>query len=129
YITGEGNAYAKAWGGSKDLVYDLSEHRNETFKVHLTEKVGNNIWYRGKLDGKTVWVHNSYVMINKPVKTSKLGHLSSGASIYKVAGDDSSAFNSEKYLNAVYYIKSEVTVNGQKYYLISKQPSDKKGVV
>src|SRR5699024_11017347 len=39
----------------------LSKYKGETFKVHLTEKVGNNTWYRGKLDGKTVWLHSNFV--------------------------------------------------------------------
>ena len=62
YIKGTGNAYSKAWGGSKDLVYsDLSQFEGEVFKVNLTEKVGSNTWYRGILNGKTAWIHSSYV--------------------------------------------------------------------
>lgn len=47
-----------AWGGAK----------KSSINVHLTEKVGNNIWYRGTLNGKTVWIHKSYlkyIMLNK----------------------------------------------------------------
>src|SRR5699024_1643717 len=62
YVKGNGNARSKAWGAKKDRVYsDLSKYKGETFKVHLTEKVGNNTWYRGKLDGKTVWLHSNFV--------------------------------------------------------------------
>src|SRR5699024_1802047 len=75
YLTGEGNAYAKAWGGSKDFAYDLSNYRNETFNIHLTETVGNNIWYRGNLGGKTVWVHSAYVMSHDTKDISRLGHI------------------------------------------------------
>ncbi|MFC3018319.1 N-acetylglucosaminidase, partial [Virgibacillus litoralis] len=128
-IKGSGNAYSKAWGGSKDLVYDLSDYKNKEFKVHLTEKVGGNIWYRGNLNGKTVWVHSSYVLKVEKSHTSKLGHIHSGTTIYKSIMDGSTSFSSEKYLNAVYYIKQQAKVGGQTYYLISKQPSRTSGVV
>src|SRR5699024_10478737 len=62
YVKGNGNARSKAWGAKKDHVYsDLSKYAGDTFKVHLTEKVGNNTWYRGKLGGKTVWLHSNFV--------------------------------------------------------------------
>src|SRR5690625_4055662 len=61
YIKGTGKAYDTSWGGNKNLVYNLSQHKNQVFKVHLTEKVGNNTWYRGTLNGKTVWIHASYL--------------------------------------------------------------------
>lgn len=61
-LKGTGKAYTKAWGGNKDLVHsNLTAYKNQKFYVHLTEKVGKNTWYRGKLNGKTVWIHNSYV--------------------------------------------------------------------
>ncbi|AIF45597.1 N-acetylglucosaminidase [Virgibacillus sp. SK37] len=62
YLKGTGSAYSKAWGGVKDLVYsDLTSYQLEEFKVDLTEKIGNNIWYRGVINGKTAWLHSSYV--------------------------------------------------------------------
>src|SRR5699024_5609934 len=76
YVKGNGNARSKAWGAKKDHVYsDLSKYAGETFKVHLTEKVGNNTWYRGKLDGKTVWLHSNFVTHEKEIKTSKLARI------------------------------------------------------
>ncbi|WP_229720414.1 peptidoglycan recognition protein family protein, partial [Oceanobacillus neutriphilus] len=60
-VNGKGNAYSKAWGGSTDLVYNLSSYAGEEFKVNKTEKVGSNIWYRGILDGKQVFIHEAYV--------------------------------------------------------------------
>ncbi|MBP1950588.1 GW dipeptide domain-containing protein [Virgibacillus litoralis] len=128
-IKGSGKAYSKAWGGSKDLVYNLSDYRNKKFNVHLTEKVGSNIWYRGNLDGRTVWMHSSYVTKIKKSNTSKLGHIHSGTTIYKDITDETSSFSSDKYLNAVYYIKQQAEINGQNYYLISKKPSKTSGVV
>lgn len=61
-VKGTGKAYSRAWGGSKDLVYDnLSLYTGELFEVHLTEKVGNNTWYRGNLNGQRVWIHSGYL--------------------------------------------------------------------
>src|SRR5699024_9183493 len=117
YLTGKGKAYAKAWGGPKDLVYeDMSDFAGEAFHVNLTEKVGNNTWYRGDFKGKTIWLHESYVTELKVDKTSKLGHLSKGATIYETSklghlskgatiyetiGDSSTSLSSDDYLNAV----------------------------
>ena len=58
---GRGKAYAKAWGGEKDLVYNLSDYAGEEFTVNKTERVGNNTWYRGHLNGKQVFIHEAYV--------------------------------------------------------------------
>ena len=60
-VKGTGKAYTKAWGGEKDKVYDLKSLKGRMLKVHLTEKVGNNTWYRGVLNGKTVFIHSSYL--------------------------------------------------------------------
>src|SRR5699024_4733063 len=128
-VKGTGKAYRKAWGGSKDLVYNLSDYKNKEFNVHLTETVGSNTWYRGKLDGKTVWMHSSYVTTKQESKTSKLGHLRLGATIYQTIGDESSAIDSAQYLNAVYYIKKQAKVGKTTYYLISTKPSSKKGTI
>src|SRR5690625_1380771 len=131
YVKGTGKAYDTAWGGSKNLVYNLSQHKNQIFKVHLTEKVGNNTWYRGTLNGKTVWIHESYLGSAKESKTSKLGHIRSAkVQIYKTIGDVSTAITAgDKYTHAVYYIKKQATVGGQVYYLISTAPSSTKGVI
>ncbi|HLR65980.1 MAG TPA: GW dipeptide domain-containing protein, partial [Virgibacillus sp.] len=131
YVKGTGKAYDTAWGGNKNLVYNLSKYKNQVFKVHLTEKVGNNTWYRGTLNGKTVWIHESYLGSVKESKTSKLSHIRSAkVQIYKTIGDASTAITAgDKYTHAVYYIKKQAKVNSQVYYLISKSPSSTKGVV
>lgn len=132
YVKGTGSAYSKAWGGSKDLVYkNMSQYTGQAFKVNLTETVGNNTWYRGDLNGKRIWLHSSYVSTTgiEQTATSKLGHLRSGATIYENIGDQSSAFSSSPYSNAVYYIKSQAKLNGVTYYLISTQPSRTNGVI
>src|SRR5699024_1042811 len=80
YLNGKGTGRAKAWGAPKDYIHSsLSEFIGEELQVDLTEKVGNNIWYRGKINGKgeKVWVHSNFVFDaseDKPdtEKTSKL---------------------------------------------------------
>src|SRR5699024_8541961 len=56
---------------NKDLVYKLSTKKGNKFKIHLTEKVGNNTWYRGTLSGKTVWIHSSYLNTVKQTGATK----------------------------------------------------------
>ncbi|GAB4073154.1 autolysin Ami [Barrientosiimonas marina] len=129
YIDGTGSAYTKAWGDSEDHVYDLANRQNDEFNVNLTEKVGSNIWYRGDLDGKTVWLHESKVTTKQTSPTSKLGHLHSGALIYETIGDESTAFSSDDYLNAVYYIKEKASFGNQTYYLISTKASSTRGTI
>ncbi|SDM54904.1 GW dipeptide domain-containing protein [Sediminibacillus halophilus] len=131
YLRGAGKAYSKAWGGSKDIIYsDLSKYKGLEVKVNLTEKVGNNYWYRGILNGKTVWIHTSYLTTREENKTSRIGHLHGNAIIFEDIGNYSTAFNAaDKYTNAVYYIKKQAKVNEQVYYLISKKPSSSSGTV
>lgn len=132
YVKGTGIAYDKAWGGNKNIVYDdLSKLKNEEFKVNLTERVGNNIWYRGTLNGKTAWLHSSYVTTITESSTSRLGHVrSSSVKIYKTLGNSSTAFSAgTQYTNAVYYIKRQAIINGQTYYLLSDLPSSVNGVL
>ncbi|WP_139892146.1 N-acetylglucosaminidase [Bacillus sp. D386] len=132
YIKGTGKAYSKAWGGSKDIVYSsLSSYKNSEFAVNLTEKVGNNTWYRGILGGKTVWIHSSYLAEIVESNTSRLGQmLDSKVKIYKTIGDSSSAFAAgTKYINSVYFIKKQAKIGDQVFYLISTKPSRENGVI
>lgn len=134
YLKGTGSAFSKAWGGSKDLVFgDLTGYKNEEFKVNLTETVGENVWYRGTLDGNTVWLHSAYVTTAQEAEESaisRLGHLRGDAVIYNDLNDlSSSVAASGTYTNAVYYIKKQALLNGQKYYLISQKPSSVNGII
>ncbi|ASN04120.1 GW dipeptide domain-containing protein [Virgibacillus necropolis] len=132
YIKGTGSAYSKAWGGSKDLVYeDMSKYANYKFTVHLTEAVGTNTWYRGQLNGKTIWLHEAYVVTHSQSHTSKLGHIvSSNVKIFTDPYSNSSYKTAEEtYTNQVYYIKEQAVTNGQTYYLISIEPSRTNGVI
>ncbi|PAF23510.1 hypothetical protein CHH49_02830 [Terribacillus saccharophilus] len=130
-IVGTGAAYDKAWGGSKNQVYNLASMKGQIFTSNLSETVGNNTWIRGTLNGKEVWVHSSFVTDKRQESnTSKLGHLRSGARIYV------DAKTSAKYRNAgsndydqVYYIKKQIERDGQLFYLISYAPSRTKDIV
>ncbi|QTY15974.1 peptidoglycan recognition protein family protein [Virgibacillus pantothenticus] len=129
YVKGTGKAYSKAWGGPRDLVYDLSTKKMKEFKVDKTETVGKNTWYRGVLDGKTVFIHSSYVMSKEEKSTSRLGHIKRGAKIYKRPGIETSVFSSNDYLNTVYYIKKQAKLGNKLYYLTSTKPSSTEGII
>lgn len=131
YLTGSGKSYNKAWGGSKNLVSsNLSASRGKTFKVNLTEKVGNNVWYRGTLDGKQMWLHSSYVSTKVESKTSSLGHLRAEALILTAPGVTNGAKKAaDGYTNEVYYIKKQVVFDKKTYYLISYNPSSTTGTL
>src|SRR5699024_4188076 len=123
YVKGNGNARSKAWGAKKDHVYsDLSKYAGETFKVHLTEKVGNNTWYRGKLDGKIVWLHSNFLTKTKESQTSKLARINNGqVNIYESIGGESKKAGST-YTDVTYYVKKQATHGEDTYYLISEKP-------
>ena len=135
YLNGKGSAFSKAWGGSENSVHpNLSLLKGQVFQVNLTEKVGNNIWYHGVIDGKTAWVHEAFVSSESLVSessTSRLGHLdSSSVRIYsdyvnQAAYSKAGTENTEE----VYYIKKQASVENDLYYLISRNPSSMSGVV
>ncbi|PAV31682.1 hypothetical protein CIL05_01150 [Virgibacillus profundi] len=62
YLNGEGSGFSRPWGGKNNIVYgDLKPYKNKEFPVNKTEKVGRNIWYRGKLNDKEMWINSKYV--------------------------------------------------------------------
>src|SRR5699024_3599718 len=78
-IKGSGKAKEKACGGSKDAVHtSMKNFKGNLFDVNLTERVGNNTWYRGKINGKgkNVWLHANQTekLTIKESRTSRLGH-------------------------------------------------------
>ncbi|SNZ04645.1 bifunctional autolysin [Terribacillus aidingensis] len=131
YLTGSGKSYNKAWGGGKNLVAsNLSGSKGKPFYVHLTEKIGNNIWYRGTLDGKQMWLHSAYVTEKNESKTSKLGHLRADAEILSAPGITANAKKAiNGYTDEVYYIKKQGVFDKKTYYLISYNPSSVSGTV
>src|SRR5699024_1599421 len=130
YVKGTGKAYTKAWGGEKDKVYDLKQLKNKPLKVHLTEKVGGNTWYRGVLNGKTVFIHSSYVNKKEEKKTSKLGHLrSENVVIRKSVTDTNGKIAGANATHKVYYIKKQAKLGNQLYYLIGTSPTATKNTL
>lgn len=134
YVKGQGVAYDRAWGGSQNIVYsteDMAKLEGYELQVNLTEKVGNNIWYRGILNGKTVWIHSSHLNSTTGNATSRLGQIyDANVQIYVRLGDTSSIILAGKtHTNIAHYIKRETWFKGQLYYLISSKPSDTEGVI
>ena len=133
YLKGSGWAYTDPWGAGKDTIYrDLSPFKGQIFKVNLTEKVGDAIWYRGYLDnGKKVWIQAYNVTTAQYSATSKLGRiLNQDVRIYKTLGEHSSSFTAgSQYTDKVFYIKKQADINGEQYYLISTVASDSRGVI
>src|SRR5699024_6577593 len=99
---------SKQTGAKKAQLYsDLSQDESEIFEVNLNEKVGNNTWYRGKLDGKTVWLHSNFVTKTEISKTSKLARINdSQVNIFESVGGKSKKAGS-KYTDVTYYVRSE----------------------
>lgn len=62
-IKGVGKAYDRPWGGKKNLVFDdLSQYKGVQFNVVETNLVGSNVWYKGVLGGKEVWIHQNHLV-------------------------------------------------------------------
>ena len=64
-MLGRGFASTDPWGGKKQYVHEsLEHHAGLLFNVSETVLVGNNIWYRGKIDGTEdlVWIHSNNVV-------------------------------------------------------------------
>jgi len=60
-FTGTGVAYKHPWGGKYYRVFNsLKAYEGMMFHINKTEKVGRNIWYRGRLDDEDVWIHSNH---------------------------------------------------------------------
>lgn len=132
FYINNGVAYNRAWGDQKNIVIaDLSQYQLQAFQVNLTEKVGNNVWYRGTLNGKTIWLHSSHVWTGTESATSRLAHIAgSSVKIYQKIGDDSTAITAgSQYTDQGYYIKKQMTIGGHIFYLLSTKPSSTEGVI
>src|SRR5699024_8171718 len=132
YLNGEGNTRSKAWGAKDDQIHtDLSDKAGELIEVNKTEKVSNHTWYRGKIngEGENVWLHSKFVFKPEESKTSKLARVkTSDVKIYEnIQGDSFKA--GSKYTDVTLYVKKQAEVSGEIYYLLSTEPSAKKGTV
>ncbi|MDY0394154.1 hypothetical protein RWE15_06235 [Virgibacillus halophilus] len=76
YAKGTGKGYKRAWGGSKEIkLNSLSKYKNDFFVATVTVQVGKQMWYRGKIGGKTVWIHMDDLTAINEKSTNKLGHI------------------------------------------------------
>jgi hypothetical protein len=99
-----GVAYSKPWGMKKDVIYSsLSKYKDQELKFNGTETVGNMVWYRGILDGKTLWIDSSRLAQKEERTTSRLGQIKDGSvKIYKTIGNPTSAIQAgTSYTNRV----------------------------
>lgn len=63
YLKGKGIGYTHAWGDKRNRVYaSLKSFKDAEFKVDKTDKVGKNIWYRGFLNDKQIWIHSAHLV-------------------------------------------------------------------
>lgn len=66
----------------------------------------------------------------KEILTSKLAHIrNSGSYIYRSPVDDKPQKSSEDYVFSSYYVKKEAYFKGERYYLLSEEPSAVTGVI
>ena len=101
--------------------------------MNLTEQVGNNTWYRGKIEGKgsNIWLHFSHVTAKEETTASRLGKINNAdVKIYKDVTDPDSSFTAgPTYMDKTYFIKKQMKFDDQIFYLISNEPSSQKGVI
>lgn len=61
-VHGTGAGYNRPWGGEKNLVFtDLNHSKDYEFRVEITEKIENDLWYYGILRGEFVWIHANHL--------------------------------------------------------------------
>ncbi|GGK01594.1 hypothetical protein GCM10007063_24860 [Lentibacillus kapialis] len=62
HFIGTGQAFEHPWGGKKDkIIDDMEPYRDTEFKVNRTVKVGNDIWYRGTLNERHIWLPQNHL--------------------------------------------------------------------
>ncbi|CDZ99258.1 Teichoic acids export ATP-binding protein TagH [Jeotgalicoccus saudimassiliensis] len=65
YLKGRGYASTEPWGGKRQYIHESLEHHGGLlFNVDETILVGNNIWYRGIIEGEreAAWIHSNNVI-------------------------------------------------------------------
>lgn len=62
-IKGIGKSFSLPWGGKRDcIIDDLALYKGENFLVSETNLVGNNVWYKGVLQNKEMWIHANHLL-------------------------------------------------------------------
>src|SRR5699024_11291570 len=98
----------------------MSKYKGEILHVNLTEKVGNNTWYRGKIndEGKNIWLHPIKVekMEIKAEKKSLLAKEKGGIGqgLKRIGAKSFKA--TAKYQNQVYYVKRKEKEGQKTFY-------------
>ncbi|MCU9613266.1 GW dipeptide domain-containing protein [Caldibacillus lycopersici] len=132
YLTGTGWAYTQPWGGNTDAIFkDLTSYKGQAFQVTQTLDIGNNDWYRGTINGQTVYIHSNNVATVYETSVSRLGkYTNANVRIYRNLTDQNTfTIAGSGYADYVYYIQSQAKYNGATYYLLSREPSTTQGVV
>lgn len=140
YIKGTGKGYTRPWGAEKNVIFiSLNPDKNKLFKTKTTEKVGDDTWYSGTLNGQTVWLKSNQLTTKKPVTTTKptlkkvnrLGHINTKTT--KVYPDinnlKKSVSATEKRLGTTYYITQQATIDKKVYFKLSPHPTSTAAVV
>nr|WP_263313783.1 GW dipeptide domain-containing protein [Mammaliicoccus sp. Marseille-Q6498] len=60
---GKGYFYSQPTVSKDTLLGSLQNYQNAYFKVISSKKVGNTTWYKGILNGKTVWIDSKYLQL------------------------------------------------------------------
>ncbi|UXV31489.1 N-acetylmuramoyl-L-alanine amidase [Mammaliicoccus sciuri] len=58
-----GYFYSEPTVSKKTLLGSLQNYQYSYFKVISSQKVGNELWYKGLLNGKTVWINAKYLQL------------------------------------------------------------------
>lgn len=134
YIMGTGKGYTRPWGGERNILFtSLSKDKGKRFNTKTTEKVGNETWYSGTLNGQTVWLKSDQLTtkkpttVVKPVLTSvnRLGRINTQiAKIYPDINNlKKSSQATEKNLGKTYYITQQATIGKDIYFQLSTHPT------
>ena len=123
YVTGSGKGYTRPWGGSRNvLLSSLTASKGALFKTKTIEKVGNETWYSGTLNGQTIWLKSNQLTTKNPAITvNKLGQIKTAtAKVYSDINNltKQSQATSTK-LGKTYYITKQVTIGTSTYYQLS----------
>ncbi|MDY0394153.1 glucosaminidase domain-containing protein [Virgibacillus halophilus] len=121
YAKGTGKGYKRAWGGSKEVkLNSLSKYKGQEFSVDVTVQVGKQLWYRGKIGGKTVWIHESYLTKSANTTTKYNLTLDQAVNIQMKATPQTDSYTQ--------YVSSEyVKISNGEYYVTADVLNVRKG--
>ncbi|MDY0394156.1 glucosaminidase domain-containing protein [Virgibacillus halophilus] len=113
YIKGSGKGYKHAWGGSKEVVFaNLSSYKGDKYSVNATVKVGSQIWHRGILKGKTIWMDETHLTKSTTINTNYMLTLEQALAIQMKASPQTDKY--QQYVSSA-YVKYDKA--GKVYYV------------